>query len=193
MNFNGSYHFEKNIEDIWESLNNPEVLKKCINGCEEFIEKDKNNFLLKIKVKIGPINATFQGSLVLKNIKPPHNYTIEGIGNAGQLGGAKGKVNIALTEKNKLTYLNYEANTSINGKIAQLGSRLIDGTVKKNTNMFFENFNRFLHENKSNNNQTLTAKENDKKLISNEKLKKKYLYFLLIIFFIILFIMIKYE
>ena len=71
MNFNGSYNFEKNIQDIWESLNNPEVLKKCINGCEEFIEKDKNNFLLKIKVKIGPINATFQGSLVLKNINPP--------------------------------------------------------------------------------------------------------------------------
>ena len=102
MNFNGSYHFEKNIKDIWESLNNPEVLKKCINGCEEFTEKDKNNFILKIKVKIGPINATFQGSLTLKNINPPHSYTIEAIGNAGQLGGAKGKVNINLTEKNKL-------------------------------------------------------------------------------------------
>ena len=64
MNFNGSYHFEKNMQDIWESLNNPEVLKKCINGCEEFKVKDKNNFLLKINVKIEPINDTFKGSQV---------------------------------------------------------------------------------------------------------------------------------
>lgn len=193
MNFNGNYCFEEKIQNIWVALNNPEILKKCINGCEKFIEKEKNNFFLQIKVKIGPINATFQGNLILKDINPPYSYTIEAMGNAGQLGGAKGKVNITLTEKNNLSYLNYEANTSINGKIAQLGSRLIDGTVKKNTNMFFDNFNRFLNQDKANNIETLTVKENDKKLISNEKFKKKYLYFLLIIFFIVLFTVINYE
>ena len=119
MNFSGSYHFKEPIDKVWEYLNDPKILKKCIQGCEDFIEKEKNNFFLKLKVKIGPVNASFSGTLNLKDINPPNSYIIEASGSAGQLGGANGRVQIRLTEKDNITYLNYEAYTRIHGKIAQ--------------------------------------------------------------------------
>ena len=137
MNFTGSYHFREKVETIWEYLNNPEILKNVFMAAKNLLKKRKIVFFFKVKVKIGPINATFTGTLILKDINPPHSYIIEANGSAGQLGGANGKVEIRLDEKENLTYLNYKANTKIHGKIAQLGARLIDGTVKKNTTIFF--------------------------------------------------------
>ena len=131
MNFSGNYCFQEKIDKIWDDLNNPEILKKSIQGCKEFIEKAQDTFFLKIQVKIGPINATFIGELKIINKNPPFSYIIEAKGNAGQLGGASGKVEIKLNEKDSTTNLFYTADTKINGKIAQLGSRLIEGTVKK--------------------------------------------------------------
>ena len=193
MNFTGSYHFREKVQTIWEYLNNPEILKKCINGCEEFIEKEKNSFFLKIKVKIGPINATFTGTLILKDINPPHSYIIEANGSAGQLGGANGKVEIRLDEKENLTYLNYKANTKIHGKIAQLGARLIDGTVKKNTTIFFKNFNSLFIEHNTINSQMMKENNYEKEKFANNKLQKKNIYIFLIIFLIIILILINHE
>ena len=193
MNFTGSYHFREKVQTIWEYLNNPEILKKCINGCEEFIEKEKNCFFLKIKVKIGPINATFTGTLILKDIKPPHSYIIEANGSAGQLGGANGKVEIRLDEKENLTYLNYKANTKIHGKIAQLGARLIDGTVKKNTTIFFKNFNSLFIEHNTIKSQMVKEDNYEKEKCANNKLQKKNIYIFLIIFFIIILILMYHE
>tara|TARA_B100001989_G_scaffold198644_1_gene147223 strand:+ start:2831 stop:3412 length:582 start_codon:yes stop_codon:yes gene_type:complete len=193
VNFTGSYHFREKVQTIWEYLNNPEILKKCINGCEEFIEKEKNSFFLKIKVKIGPINATFTGTLILKDINPPHSYIIEANGSAGQLGGANGKVEIRLDEKENLTYLNYKANTKIHGKIAQLGARLIDGTVKKNTTIFFKNFNSLFIEHNTIKSQMLKEDNYEKEKCANNKRQKKNIYIFLIIFLIIILILMNHE
>ena len=192
MNFTGSYHFPEKIEAIWKHLNNPEILKKCIHGCEEFIEKEKNSFFLKVKVKIGPINATFTGTLILKDINPPNSYIIEANGSAGQLGGANGKVEIRLNEKENLTYLNYQASTKIHGKIAQLGARLIDGTVKKNTTIFFKNFDSLFSEDNTFKNQMVKEDSHEKEKFNN-KLQKKNLYIFLIIFLIIILILVNHE
>ena len=192
MNFSGSYRFKENIEKIWKYLNNPKILKECIDGCEEFKEKEKNIFFLRIKVKIGPINAIFSGTLSLTNINPPNSYIIEAKGSAGQLGGANGKVEISLAEKDNMTYLNYKANTRINGKIAQLGSRLIDGTVKKNTNAFFKNFDSLFDESDIVSSKTI-VENNNTELTSTKKLNKNYIYIIFIVFFLIFFVVVNNE
>ena len=193
MNFSGNYHFKEPIDKVWKYLNDPKILKKCIQGCEDFIEKEKNSFFLKVKVKIGPVNASFSGTLNLKDVNPPNSYIIEASGSAGQLGGANGSVQVKLTEKNNTTYLNYEADTRIHGKIAQLGSRLIDGTVKKNTTVFFKNFDSLFNDYNTADNQVLREDNKEKEIITNKKLNKKYIYIFLIIFFIIFFVFINYE
>ena len=150
-------------------------------------------FFLKVKVKIGPINATFTGTLILKDIKPPHSYVIEANGSAGQLGGANGKVEIRLNEKENLTFLNYKANTKIHGKIAQLGSRLIDGAVKKNTNIFFKNFNSLFSEQNTFKSQIMKEDNYEKETCAKNKLQQKNIYIFLIIFLIIILILINHE
>ena len=96
MKFSGNYCFQENIDKVWNNLNDPKILKKSIHGCKEFFEKEKNKFKLKIQVKIGPIDATFFGSLEIKEIQPPFSYIIEAKANAGQLGGGSGIVEIKL-------------------------------------------------------------------------------------------------
>ena len=162
-------------------------------AAKNLLRKEKNSFFLKVKVKIGPINATFTGTLILKDINPPHSYIIEANGSAGQLGGANGKVEIRLDEKENLTYLNYKANTKIHGKIAQLGARLIDGTVKKNTTIFFKNFNSLFIEHNTIKSQMLKEDNYEKEKCANNKLQKKNIYIFLIIFLIIILILINHE
>ena len=146
MKFSGSYELNSGKKKVWENLNNIDVLKKCIDGCQEFLYIDNNKYNAKIFIKLGPVNASFQSTIEINNIIEEESYEIIAQGNAGQLGNASGKVKIFLKELNKTTVLNYEANTRINGRIAQLGSRLIDGSVKKNTDLFFQNFSKILNE-----------------------------------------------
>ncbi len=180
MKFNGSYEFNSSKKKVWENLNNIDVLKKCIDGCEEFLYIDKNKYNAKIFIKLGPVNASFTSTIEINNIIEEESYEIIAQGNAGQLGNASGKVIIFLKELDTTTVLNYEADTRINGRIAQLGSRLIDGSVKKNTDLFFQNFSKILNE--------------DYKVILNDKKnnitfkKEKVLMFLILLFLIILFI-----
>ena len=180
MKFSGSYELNSCKKKVWENLNNIDVLKKCIDGCQEFLYKEKNEYNAKIFIKLGPVNASFRSTIEINNIIKEESYEIVAQGNAGQLGNASGKVIIFLKELDKTTVLNYEADTRINGRIAQLGSRLIDGSVKKNTDLFFQNFSAVLNE--------------DSKVILNEKenntiMKKvKVLACLILLFLIILFL-----
>ena len=179
MKFSGSYELNSSKKKVWENLNNIDVLKKCIDGCEEFLYIDNNRYSAKIFIKLGPVNASFLSTIEINNIIEEESYEIKAQGNAGQLGNASGKVIIFLKELDKTTVLKYEADTKINGKIAQLGSRLIDGSVKKNTDLFFQNFSKVLNE--------------DSKVILNDKsnnttIKKvKVLTCLILLFLIILF------
>ena len=180
MKFSGSYELKSSKKKVWENLNNIDVLKKCIDGCQEFLHIDNNKYNAKIFIKLGPVDASFRSTIEIKNIIEEDSYEILAQGNAGQLGNASGKVIVFLKELDKITVLNYEADTRINGRIAQLGSRLIDGSVKKNTDLFFQNFSKTLNE--------------DSQIIINNKKNKitikkvKVLTFLTLLFFIILFI-----
>ena len=180
MKFSGSYELNYSKKKVWENLNNIDVLKQCIDGCEEFLYVDKNKYNAKIFIKLGPVNASFRSTIEINNIIEEESYEIIAQGNAGQLGNASGKVIIFLKEIDKTTVLNYEADTRINGRIAQLGSRLIDGSVKKNTDLFFKNFSKVLNEDSK---VILDDKEN------NSTIKKvKVLICLILLFLIILFI-----
>ena len=180
MKFSGSYELNSSKKKVWENLNNIDVLKKCIDGCQEFLCTDNNKYNAKIFIKLGTVNTSFQSTIEINNIIKEESYEIKAHGNAGQLGNASGKVIIFLKELDKTTILNYEADTKINGRIAQLGSRLIDGSVKKNTDLFFQNFSKILNE--------------DSKIIINDKKnnitvnKIKVSICLMLLFLIILFI-----
>ena len=176
MKFEGSYQLNTKVVDVWKNLNDPDVLKSCIDGCKEFQETKNNEFVTKIIIKLGPVNATFNSIINISNVVHQKSYTIEAKGNAGSLGLASGKVNIILEDNGEMTILNYKANSKINGKLAQLGSRLIDGSVRKNTEKFFKNF-----ENALNN-------VNDKKVVlldnGSTKIKLKKIYYLIVLIFI---------
>ena len=180
MKFNGSYELNSSKKKVWENLNNIDVLKNCIDGCEEFLFIDSNKYNAKIFIKLGPVNASFRSTIEINNIIEEESYEIVAQGNAGQLGNASGKVKVFLKELDKTTILNYEADTRINGRIAQLGSRLIDGSVKKNTDLFFQNFSKILNENSNTN-------INDKKNYTFIG-KFKFFTYLTLLFLIILFI-----
>ena len=180
MKFSGSYELNANKKTVWENLNSTDVLKKCIDGCEEFSAIGDNKYVAKIFVKLGPVNASFRSTIEINNIIEEVSYEIEAKGNAGQLGNASGKIKVFLKELDDTTVLNYNANTRINGRIAQLGSRLIDGSVKKNTDLFFQNFREILNKN--------SRLETNYKINSNIIGRLKALVFLIFLFLSILFI-----
>ena len=154
------------------------MIKKSIHYPRQYGKYNKYN--AKIFVKLGPVNASFRSTIEINNIIEEESYEIIAQGNAGQLGNASGKIIIFLKEFDKKTVLNYEADTRINGRIAQLGSRLIDGSVKKNADLFFQNFSKILNEDSNN-------IINDKKNNNNIK-KVKFFTYLILLFLIILFI-----
>ncbi len=128
-------------EKVWEALNDPEILKQAIPGCEE-IEKDSDtSFTAKVKVKVGPVKATFKGAVSLSNIDAPNGYTITGEGKGGAAGFGKGGADVALSDADGGTLLKYDVKASVGGKMAQIGSRLIDSTAKKLAGEFFTSFN----------------------------------------------------
>ena len=180
MKFSGSYELNSSKKKVWGNLNNIDVLKKCIDGCQEFLYTENNKYNAKIFIKLGPVNASFRSTIEINNIIEEESYEIIAQGNAGQLGNASGKVKIFLKELDKITVLNYEADTRINGRIAQLGSRLIDGSVKKNTDFFFQNFSKILNEDS---NIIINDKKNN---ITSKNVKV--LTCLILLFLIILFI-----
>ena len=138
----GEERISASVQKVWEALNDPDVLKDCIPGCESLEKKSDTDLAAIVLLKIGPIKARFIGGVTLKNLKPPHSYTIEGEGKGGIAGFAKGGADVTLTEDGPgMTVLNYAAKADVGGKIAQLGSRLITSTSKKLAGEFFSTFN----------------------------------------------------
>ena len=142
IDMSGEERITASVEKVWAALNDPEILKACIPGCESLEKRDDGGFTAVVSLKIGPIKAKFNGEVELKNLKPPHSYTIQGEGKGGIAGFAKGGADVTLSEESPtVTILRYAAKADVGGKIAQLGSRLIESTSKKLAGQFFSTFN----------------------------------------------------
>ena len=139
MKLSGSYQINLEKQKVWEALNDPEILKKTIPGCEEFKKNSDTEFSATATNKIGPFNASFTGNIELKDLNPPHSYKISGSGNS-PVGFASGEAEVKLEDENGGTKLIYTVEANVGGKIAQVGSRLIDMTAKKMADIFFGKF-----------------------------------------------------
>ena len=139
MKLSGSYKLNVKKENVWKALNDPNILKKCIPGCESFEKSSDVTFEASATNQIGPMNATFSGTVTISNILENQSYTLSGEGQSS-VGFANGKADVKLIEENGITTMMYEVNVDVGGKIAQLGSRLIDGVAKKMSDYFFGRF-----------------------------------------------------
>lgn len=132
---------------VYAALNDPDVLKKCIPGCEELIQHSPTDLEAKVTLKIGPVKARFGGTVTLDTANAPDAFSLTGEGKGGAAGFAKGGADVTLTEDGADTILRYDAKAEVGGKIAQLGSRLIQGTAKKLAGSFFNEFAKVVQDN----------------------------------------------
>ena len=139
MKLTGSYKLNVKKEIVWQALNDPNILKQCVPGCDSFEKESDTIFTVTATNQIGPMNATFSGTVTLSNIQENQSYTIIGEGQSS-VGFANGNADVKLAEENGSTTLRYEVNVNVGGKIAQLGSRLISGVAKKMSDYFFGRF-----------------------------------------------------
>ena len=146
MEMSGEVRIEATVDEVWAALNDAEILKACIPGCQELEKVSDTEMTAKVVLKIGPVKAKFGGEVTLENLNPPNSYSIVGEGKGGIAGFAKGGADVSLEQDGDETILRYEAKAQVGGKIAQLGSRLIDSTSKKLANQFFDNFRNALTE-----------------------------------------------
>jgi hypothetical protein len=146
MDMTGEYRIPAPRQRVWEALNDPEVLKAAIPGCDELVKKSDTELEAKVTAKVGPVSAKFGGAVTLGDLNPPESYTISGQGSGGAAGFAKGGATVVLTEDGSDTILRYEAKAEVGGKLAQIGSRLIQGTAKKMADEFFGKFSRIVAE-----------------------------------------------
>ncbi len=140
MELIGSRTIKASRETVWEALNDPEVLKACIPGCSEMARDEDGGFTAVATQKVGPVKATFKGAVTLTEIVPQVSYTITGEGKGGAAGFAKGGARVKLADVEDGTELSYEVEARVGGKLAQIGSRLVDGFAKKMADKFFTNF-----------------------------------------------------
>ena len=140
MDMTGEERISAGRDAVWRGLNDPEILKRCIPGCQSLEMTSPTELAAVVKIKIGPVSASFTGNVVLSNLNPPEGYTITGEGKGGIAGFAKGGADVTLTEDGAETVLRYDVKAEVGGKLAQLGSRLIDSTAKKLAQQFFTDF-----------------------------------------------------
>jgi carbon monoxide dehydrogenase subunit G len=141
MKMTGEVMLPADRQTVWTKLNDPEVLKACIPGCQSIERTGENGFAATAKIKVGPVSATFKGSLTLSDLDPPNSYKISGQGEGGVAGFAKGGAAVKLSDvAGGATNLTYDVEANVGGKLAQLGSRLIDGVAKKMADQFFRRF-----------------------------------------------------
>ena len=157
MKLNGSYQINLEKQKVWEALNDPKILQKTIPGCEEFKKNSDTEFSTTATNKIGPFNASFTGDIELKDLDPPNSYKITGSGNS-PVGFATGEASVALEDFEGGTKLTYTVEANVGGKIAQVGSRLIDMAAKKMADIFFGKFSELVS-NQSNVLKTETVSE----------------------------------
>jgi carbon monoxide dehydrogenase subunit G len=139
MEIQGTRQIAAPREVVWAALNSAEVLKAAIPGCQELTGGPEDGFEATVKQKVGPVSATFQGKVTLADIVPLTSYTISGEGKGGAAGFAKGSADVVLADSEGGTLLTYAVKANVGGKLAQLGSRLIDGFAKKMADTFFDN------------------------------------------------------
>ena len=184
MKLTGSYKLNVKKEIVWDALNNPEILKQCIPGCDSFEKENDSTFNASATNQIGPMNATFSGAVKLSNIKKNQSYTLSGEGQSS-VGFANGSANVMLEEENGITILNYEVDVNVGGKIAQLGSRLIDGVAKKMSDYFFGRFADLVSPIKKEDNDTGIVIEEKRVKNVKSNFLNKYLYLLGFIFILL--------
>ena len=185
MKLAGSYKLNVKKEVVWKALNDPEILKKCIPGCEVFEKESNTVFNATATNQIGPMNATFSGKLSLSNIQENQSYKLSGEGQSS-VGFVNGIADVKLAEENGLTILNYEVDVNVGGKVAQLGSRLINGVAKKMSDYFFGQFSDLVAPIKTEKKDTgeFVIKKRVKELKSN--FLNKYIYSIILVFILLL-------
>lgn len=126
---------------VWTALNDPEILKQCIPGCQSLTKVGEDGFTAEVLAKVGPVSAKFKGKVTLSDLDPPNGYTIAGEGQGGVAGFGKGDAKVALVDDGDGTLLRYNVTAQVGGKLAQIGSRLIDSAAAKMAEDFFTKFN----------------------------------------------------
>jgi len=144
MEFSGEYRIPARQQQVWDALNDPAVLQACIVGCKQLEKLSDTEMFATVVATVGPISATFKGNVVLSDLDPPNGYTLTGQGQGGAAGFAKMAAKVALSEDQNETVLKYVANAEIGGKLASVGSRLVQTVAKKNADDFFAAFARQL-------------------------------------------------
>ena len=140
MEMTGERRIPAPRQKVWGALNDPEILKQCIAGCESLDKTSDTEFSARVTSKVGPVTAKFTGKVQLSDVDAPNGYTISGEGQGGVAGFAKGGAKVQLADDGAGTLLTYEANGTVGGKLAQIGSRLIDSTARKMADDFFDKF-----------------------------------------------------
>jgi len=140
VTMNGEVQLAAPRQMVWAKLNDADVLKQCIPGCEELNKNSDTEFQAVATLKIGPVKARFKGRVQLSDLDPPNGYRISGEGEGGVAGFAKGAATVRLSDKDGGTLLSYDVESQIGGKLAQLGQRLLQGTAKKLADDFFNKF-----------------------------------------------------
>ena len=138
MDLTGEYRIPAPREAVWAALNDPEILKQCIPGCESIEKLSDTAFTARVALAVGPVKAKFTGKVVLADLNPPESYTISGEGQGGVAGFGKGSAAVRLAEDGpSATVLHYTAQAAVGGKLAQIGTRLVDATARKLAEEFF--------------------------------------------------------
>jgi carbon monoxide dehydrogenase subunit G len=141
MKLTGEQSIPAPRQRVWDGLNDPDVLKRCIPGCEFITKTSDTAYTARVVAKVGPVKAAFNGKVMLSNLNPPESYTISGQGEGGVAGFAKGKSDVKLVEVGpQETLMSYDVDAQIGGKLAMLGSRLIDATARSMAQQFFDRF-----------------------------------------------------
>lgn len=140
MEIKGEYRIAASREKVFAALNDVTILQACIPGCESLEKSSDTEMKAKVRMRIGPVSASFTGKVTLSDLDPPNGYKISGEGQGGAAGFAKGGAVVTLSEDGADTVLNYNVDAQVGGKIAQVGARLIDGTARKLADEFFSKF-----------------------------------------------------
>lgn len=140
MDMTGEYHVSAPRQKVWDALNDPEILKQCIPGCETITKHSDTEMSATVRAKVGPVSARFGGKVTISDRDPPNSYKITGEGTGGPAGFAKGGATVKLSDDGDGTKLSYVVEANVGGKLAQIGSRLIDATARQMAENFFAKF-----------------------------------------------------
>jgi len=185
MKLSGSCNLNVKKEIVWKALNDENILKQCIPGCESFEKESDTVFKATATNQIGPMNATFSGTVTLSNIQENQNYTLSGEGQSS-VGFVNGSADVKLREENGSTTLSYEVDVNVGGKVAQLGSRLIDGVAKKMSDYFFGRFSDLVSPIKKEEESTGEIVEEKRVVELKSNFLTKYFYFALVALILLL-------